>query len=225
MKAFCSWSGGKDCCLALNRALERGYNVTHLISMFDESGERSRSHAISKELMQEQADSLGIELFIVRSSWQEYQTKYIESIKTLQTFGCEYGIFGNIDEEDYDGWLENMRNLTGIKTIIPLYNETRAGLIKEFFDKGFKSIVVCINGHYLPQNYCGKEYNHQFIDELPDNVDKCGENGEFHTFTFAGKCFKKKLDLRVKEIYHYKSNYSMGNEKVKEYYYAKLSLN
>jgi len=222
MKAFCSWSGGKDCCLALNRALEKGYNVTHLLTMFDENGEKSRSHGISKELMQKQCDHLGIELFIIKSSWQNYQNNYIEGIKTLQTLGCEYGIFGNIDEEDYDGWLENIKNETGIKTLLPLYKETRENLINEFVKNKFKSIIVCVNGYYLSRDFCGREYNLEFIKDLPDTVDKCGENGEFHTFVFDGICFLNKLELKVEEVYSYTSNYIMENNKVKEYYYAKL---
>ena len=82
-KAFCSWSGGKDSCLALNRAIENDCEVTHLLTMFDETGLRSRSHSVSREMMWAQADALSLGLITPNASWQDYETVFIEELKTV----------------------------------------------------------------------------------------------------------------------------------------------
>ena len=92
-KAFCSWSGGKDSCLALKRALAQGFEVTHLVTMFDETGTRSRSHAVSLEVMQAQAESLGVQLVTPSASWADYEKVFVETLKDLKKQGCDYGIF------------------------------------------------------------------------------------------------------------------------------------
>lgn len=93
--------------------------------------------------------------------------------------------------------------LLGITASLPLWNEPRLDLVNEFIDKGFKAIVVCVNGSYLPESFCGREFNKEFIADLPPGVDACGENGEFHTFAYDGPSFKHPVVFRKVEIKTY----------------------
>ena len=221
-KAFCSWSGGKDSCLALNRAVKCGYEVTHLLTMFDETGERVRSHAIALELMRAQAESLNLQLISPIASWQNYQAVFIRELKQLKAQNIEAAIFGDIDLQAHRDWEETVCATAGIEAVLPLWNEKRLDLVNEFLAEGFRSVVVCVNEKYLPKEFCGRVFDKQFIKDLPEGVDACGENGEFHTFVYDGKLFKNPVPYKIAEIYHHAPVFPSGD--AASFYYAKLKL-
>jgi len=222
MKAFCSWSGGKDSCLALDRAIKNNYEVKHLLTMFDETGERSRSHAVSLEVMRAQAESLGLELIMPIASWKDYQQVFIEELVKLKSQNVEAAIFGDIDLQAHRDWEEKVCAAAQIEAVLPLWNENRLDLVNEFLAEGFRSVVICVNEEYLPKDFCGRVFDEQFIRDLPTGVDACGENGEFHTFVFDGKLFKNPVPYKIDEIYHHAPVFPSGNEA--SFYYAKLVL-
>ena len=221
-KAFCSWSGGKDSCLALNRAIESGYEITHLLTMFDETGKRSRSHAVSLEVMRAQAASLGLELIAPSASWQTYQTVFIEELKRLKSQNFNHAIFGDIDLQAHRDWEETVCAAAEIEAVLPLWNENRLDLVNEFLESDFRAVVICVNEKYLPKEFCGRVFDESFIKDLLPEVDACGENGEFHTFVFDGKIFKNPVPYRIEEIYRYQPTFP-SNEAA-SFYYAKLTL-
>ncbi len=220
-KAVCSWSGGKDSCLALHRAIKSGIEVTHLLTMFDETGLRSRSHAVSREVMFAQAESLGLQIVTPSASWQDYEQVFIEELKRLKTTGIETAIFGDIDLETHREWEEKVCAKAAIKPLLPLWNENRLKLVEEFLAEGFKSVVICVNEKFLPKEFCGRVFDAEFIKDLPEGVDACGENGEFHSFAFDGKLFKNPVAYLIAEIYEHKPVFPSGE--TASFYYAKLS--
>ena len=195
--ALCSFSGGKDSCLALWRAMQSGYDVRTLLVMFEESGERSRSHAIPLALVHAQARSLGLELVVRRASWKTYEAVFIETLRELRASGHEIAVFGDIDLQAHRDWEEKVCALADIRPVLPLWQQDRRQLAQEVLDAGFRARVVCTDSRYLTDEFCGREYDAQFIADLPDNVDACGENGEFHTFVFDGPCFDCAIPHRV----------------------------
>ena len=222
-RAFCSWSGGKDSCLALYRAQKAGFRVSHLVTMFDESGNRSRSHAVSREVMAAQVESLGLQLVTPAASWQDYEKVFVETLQDLKKQGCDYGIFGDIDLQAHRDWEETVCAAAEIEAVLPLWNENRLKLVHEFLDEGFKSVVICINESFLEKEFCGRIFDKNFIADLPENVDACGENGEFHTFAFDGKIFKNPVNYQIDEIYHHAPIFPSGD--AASFYYARLNLN
>lgn len=221
-KGFCSWSGGKDSCLALHRALQNGIEVTHLLTMFDETGLRSRSHAVSLEVMRAQADALGLKLVTPSASWKDYEAVFVENLLQLKNEGCETGIFGDIDLQPHKDWEEKVCAKAGVTAQLPLWNENRLDLVKEFWREGFKSVVICVDEEFLGKEFCGRVFDQSFVNDLPENVDECGENGEFHTFAFDGKLFKNSIDYKIAEIYHHTP--SIPTVTASGYYFAKLTL-
>ncbi len=223
-KAFCSWSGGKDSCLALSRAKAAGVEITHLVTMFDESGIRSRSHAVSLSLMRAQADALGLEFVAPVASWQSYEAVFIETMKTLQReAGCEVGIFGDIDLEPHREWEEKVCAQAGFEPLLPLWGENRLLMVNEFLDEGYEAVVICVNEKYLGREFCGRNFDRQFLADLPAGVDACGENGEFHTFVTNGKkLFSNKVPCRAAEIYHHAPAFPSGE--TGSFYYARLEI-
>jgi uncharacterized protein (TIGR00290 family) len=190
-KALASWSGGKDSCLALWRAQKLGISVTHLLTALDESGLKTRSHGVSKSLIQCQGQSLGIDNEFISASWQDYEKEFIAKLIQLGDEGISQAIFGDIDLIAHREWEEKVCTAANIAAMLPLWNENRLALVTELLDAGFKARVTCVDGRFLDESFVGVEFDAQFLDRLPEGVDACGENGEFHTFVYDGPNFLK----------------------------------
>lgn len=190
MTALCSFSGGKDSCLALWRARQLGIDVRTLLVMFEESGERSRSHAIPLPLVRLQAQALGLDLVVRNASWKTYESVFTETLRQLRANGHEQAVFGDIDLQAHRDWEERVCAAAGIEAVLPLWLQDRRALADEVLTAGFRAVVVCTDSRYLGDEFCGRRYDAQFIADLPAGVDACGENGEFHTFVYDGPCFR-----------------------------------
>lgn len=219
-KAFCSWSGGKDSCLALRRAMKNGFDVRYLLTMFDEKENRSRSHAVPLELIQAQADALGIELVPAKASWQNYEKVFIEMLTKFQSQKITHGIFGDIDLQDHRDWEEKVCAASDIKAVLPLWLENRRKMVDEFLAENFKAVVVCVNEKFLDKSFCGRIFDENFVADLPATVDACGENGEFHTFVFDGGIFKNPVKYKIEKIYSIETEFPSGD--VSKFAYAAL---
>ncbi len=219
-KAFCSWSGGKDSCLALERALNKGFDVKVLLTMFDETEDRSRSHAVPEKLMRAQAAALGIELVTAKASWQNYEKVFTETLQTFNKRNITHGIFGDIDLQAHRDWEEKVCAAAEIEAVLPLWSENRQTMVDEFLAVGFKAVVVCVNENFLDAEFCGRIFDAGFVDDLPASVDVCGENGEFHTFVFDGRLFKNPVKYEIAEIYRHELEFPSGE--VSKFSYARL---
>jgi diphthine-ammonia ligase len=221
-KAFCSWSGGKDSCLALNRSIKNGYEITHLLTMFDETGLRSRSHSVSVEIMRAQAEALGLKSITPQASWQNYETVFVEELTRLKAQSFDAAIFGDIDLQAHRDWEEKVCAQAKIEAVLPLWNENRLDLVNEFLREDFRAVVICVNEKFLDKSFCGRVFDDQFIKDLPAEVDACGENGEFHTFVFDGKLFREPVNYKIEEIYRHAPVFPSGE--AASFWYAKLTL-
>ncbi len=190
--------------------------------MFDETGLRSRSHSVSLEVMQAQAEALGLKLVAPQASWQSYETVFVEELKRLKAQNFDAAIFGDIDLQAHRDWEEKVCAAAEIRAVLPLWNENRIDLVNEFFREGFRSVVICINEKFLDKSFCGRVFDEQFVRDLPEGVDACGENGEFHTFVFDGKLFRETVNYKIEEIYRHAPVFPSGD--AASFYYAKLTL-
>lgn len=189
IQTMASWSGGKDSCLALWRSQKSGAAITHLLTALDETGLKTRSHGVSKDLIIAQGKSLGMKNTFISASWQDYEMCFINELRALHTQGVRKAIFGDIDLVAHRAWEESVCLKAGLAAELPLWNEDRLAIVQEFFMAGFKARVVCVDGRLLEKSFVGLEFNQDFINKLPQNVDACGENGEFHTFVYDGPNF------------------------------------
>jgi uncharacterized protein (TIGR00290 family) len=196
-RAFCSFSGGKDSCLALWTARQQGYDVRTLLVMMNESGDRSRSHGIPRHLLQRQADALGAEAIFGVASWKDYEPQFTALLHQLKQEGHEAGIFGDIDLLPHREWEEKVCAAAGLRAHLPLWQRNRDELAREITRLGFKAIVACVDSRHLDDSFAGRFYDAQFLADLPPGVDACGENGEFHTFVFDGPGFRAPVEFSV----------------------------
>lgn len=200
---FC-WSGGKDSALALNRLLQDDrYEIVSLLTTCNEHFQRVSMHGVRLELLEAQAESIGLPLEKIfvsqRSSNEEYQQKMSACLLAHKARGVTACAFGDIFLEDLKKWRDDNLAKVGMRGIYPIWKIDSRELIREFFALGFGTVICCVNDAYLDENSVGRNITADFIRTLPDNVDLCGENGEFHSFAFAGPVFKKPVKFRVGE--------------------------
>jgi uncharacterized protein (TIGR00290 family) len=193
--ALCSSSGGKDSMLALLYARAQNLHLTTLLTMFDETGLRSRSHGVPRVLMEAQARALGLDLVGPSASWRDYEKVFIQTLQELRGRGLEVAVFGDIDLEPHREWEERVCRQAGLEHSLPLWQRNRLELAQECIALGFKAIVVCVDSRFLGDDFCGREFDASFIEDLPAGVDACGENGEFHSFVYDGPLFARPVEF------------------------------
>ena len=190
--------------LALHRALAAGHEVRALLAMFDESGQRSRSHALSPLLMQAQADALGIPLVMRHAGWADYEAVFGEQLQQFAGQGFSTGLFGDIDLQPHRDWEERVCARAGLRAELPLWGEPRRALVDELLALGYRARVVCVDARVLEASFCGRAFDAAFLADLPPGVDPCGENGEFHTFVFDGPRFAHAVPHRLAAVHEIK---------------------
>lgn len=200
---FC-WSGGKDSALALNRVLcDSRYEVVSLLTTCNEHFQRVSMHGVRLELIERQAEAIGLPLEKVfvsqRSSNDEYQQKMSASLVAHKARGVTGCAFGDIFLEDLKAWREANLARIGLQGTFPIWKEDSQALLREFFALGFGTIICCANDAYLGEETVGKQLDEMFVRALPPEVDPCGENGEFHSFAFAGPIFREPVKFKVGE--------------------------
>ncbi|POZ61722.1 adenosine nucleotide hydrolase [Chromobacterium alticapitis] len=199
--AVVSWSGGKDSCLALWRAVRHGVKPVALLTMLDESGERSRSHGARPEVLALQAAALGLPQRLGCASWNDYREVFVTQLRAAAADGCQAAVFGDIDLDAHREWEEQVCAEAGLRAMLPLWQESRAELAREFVAAGFAARIVMVNTSLIDEKWLGRVFDAALIDEmLAEGVDPCGEGGEFHTLVVDGPLFNRPLALKDGEV-------------------------
>lgn len=208
-KVVFNWSGGKDSALCLYRVLTLGeYDVSCLLTSVNKQYQRISMHGVRVELLEQQAASIGIPLVKMllpeMPDMKTYETIMKETLTQLKNEGMEVCIFGDIFLEDLRKYRENKLAEMNLRAIFPLWKIPTDQLIREFIDLGFKAVVVCVNDKFLDGSFVGRVIDDSFLNDLPDNVDPCGEYGEFHSFVYDGPIFKEPIEFKRGEMVYRK---------------------
>lgn len=203
-KAIFNWSSGKDSALALYKIIkEDQFEITSLLTSINREFQRISMHGVPVSLLEKQAESLGFPLIKMElpkePTMEEYREIMAKTMNEIKSGGVTHSIFGDIFLEDLKKYREEQLSTIGMKAVFPLWKKNTTELIHEFLDLGFKTIVTCVNETYLDKSFAGRIIDKDFINDLPENVDPCGENGEFHTFTFDGPVFKNPISFHIGE--------------------------
>ena len=201
---FC-WSGGKDSAMALHALLQReDVHVVSLLTTVTEGYERISMHGVRRELLVRQAESIGLPLHEVRIPPQcgnpLYEARMEEALRIHYAKGVRTVAFGDIFLEDLRAYRETNLARIHMTAIFPIWKRDTRELVQHFRANRFRAISVCINPKVLERSFAGRELDENFFRDLPPGVDPCGENGEFHTFVFAGPIFKKEIRFRVGDV-------------------------
>lgn len=204
MKSFFNWSGGKDSALALYHALQgNNYSIERLVTNINGQYRRVSMHGVREELVDKQALALGIPLQKLmlgeQPSMAEYETSMMHILMGLKGEGFTHAVFGDIFLDDLRVYREARLSELGLTAVFPLWKRDTTALVKEFIALGFKTIVVCTKAEVLDESFAGRVIDEDFLRDLPDGVDPCGENGEFHSFVFDGPIFREPVPFSIGE--------------------------
>ena len=197
VRLFVSWSGGKDSALAAYRAWREGHQLTYLLNCTAEDGIRTRSHGLPVEVIDLQARAMGMPLLRVQTSWNEYEAKFKEAVRTLRDEGVEGGVFGDMAIEDHREWVERVCAEVGVQALLPLWGDDPWALLVEFWNAGFQAVVVATR---LEPGFVGRPLDSVLVAEMVSRgAHPCGEGGEYHTLVTDGPLFRFPLHIEFPE--------------------------
>lgn len=208
-KALFNWSSGKDSALALYKILQNPeFKIEYLLTSVNQQYQRISMHGVRVELLEAQAKSIGLPLKIMQipemPTMEVYENVMTKTLTELKEQGIIHSVFGDIFLEDLRKYREDKLAQIGFEGVFPIWKIPTHDLIQEFMSLGFKTIVVCVNERFLDKSFVGRIIDQSFINDLPENVDVCGENGEFHTFTFDGPIFSEPINFEIGETVYRK---------------------
>lgn len=204
-KVLFTWSGGKDSAMALYELeMTEGYEIAALLTTITEDFDRISMHGVRTALLEQQAESLRLPLEKVyitsNASNEEYEAKMRGKLAHYQGQGVPSVVFGDVFLEDVRKYRESNLAKIGMKGIFPLWERDTVELAHTFIDLGFKAVVTCVDSDVLDGKFVGRVFDERFLSELPDHVDPCGENGEFHSFVYDGPTFRERIPYRKGKI-------------------------
>jgi uncharacterized protein (TIGR00290 family) len=203
-KVVLSWSGGKDCALALYEIQRsKEYAVEALLTTITRDYDRISMHGVRRALLERQAESAGLpllEVFIPANCTNEIYAEIMEKeMHRLKAEGINTVAFGDIFLQDVREYRENNLAKVGMKAIFPLWGRSSRELVTSFVNLGFKAVITTVDPRKLSKEFCGSIVDNAFLSALPQDVDPAGENGEFHSFVFEGPVFKNPIRFSAGE--------------------------
>ena len=204
-RTLISWSSGKDSAWALYK-LQQDPEID-LIGLFctvNNKFNRVSMHSVRVELLQKQAKCTGLPLEIIEipypcsnDLYEEIMAQFVVEAKKAN---IEHYAFGDLFLEDVRNYREEKLIGTGITPIFPIWGIPTDKLSKEMIGSGLKAVITCVDPKQISKEFIGREYNESFLDDIPNCVDPCGENGEFHSFVFDGPMFNKHMEISVGNV-------------------------
>ncbi|MDP2663755.1 MAG: diphthine--ammonia ligase [Dehalococcoidia bacterium] len=202
MKVVCSWSGGKDSCLACYKAKQQGHEVQYLVNFLREDGKRSLGHLLDVNIIDLQSHLAGIPLLRRNVTWGTYEAQYSSVMGEAKHKGARGSVFGDIDLRAHRDWLETVCQMAAVEPIFPLWEMDRRAIMDEFLGAGFEGVVVATKGSIMGPEWLGRNLNEQFIKDIEElqktvSVDLCGEGGEYHSLVTAGPLFSQRIKVTL----------------------------
>jgi uncharacterized protein (TIGR00290 family) len=221
--AILLWSGGKDSALALHHIAKShpDFHVVKLVTCLSQAYDRVSMHGVRRQLVEEQADALGLPVDFVVIPHQDdascpmshatpgttfppndvYTRAMLDAFEQYKGEGVEIVVFGDIFLQDLRAFRDGLLGHVGLEGCYPLWERDSRELYDEFNALGFQGITTCVDTQRLSEEHCGKFLTPGFCDSLPDSVDPCGERGEYHSFTFDGPLFRRPVPFRLGAVH------------------------
>ena len=196
MSYIASWSGGKDSCFALYEAIDKGYEISHLVNFISKDFHRVSFHGTEAKLIQLQSQSIEIPLLQKETTRDGYEQEFKEAVRSLIPIGVEGMVFGDIYLQEHKDWVERVCGDLGIEVVEPLWGKNTEKILSVFIEKGFEAVIVSAQSKLIGENWIGRRVDKALLDYLKrKNIDVCGENGEYHTLVTDGPIFKRPIQL------------------------------
>lgn len=204
-KVLLSWSSGKDSCWALRllRA-QPDIEVVALLTTFNSAFDRVAMHAVRRSLVEAQAQRIGLPLWPVELPWSCSNQNYEDLIRPVCSRAIAEGItavaFGDLFLQDIRAYRERQLLGTGLEPLFPLWQLPTRELADEMIAAGVKAVLTCVDPSKLNASYAGRSFDHALLEALPESIDPCGENGEFHTFVYDAPIFRSPIPIATGDV-------------------------
>jgi uncharacterized protein (TIGR00290 family) len=200
-----SWSSGKDSAWSLHLLRQDpSIEVVALVTTLNEQFDRVAMHAVRRELLELQAEAVGVPLWTVPLPWPCSNEEYESRMRRLCARAIEEGVeamaFGDLFLSDIRAYREKQLAGTGLQPLFPVWKIPTAELARTMIASGLRAKITCVDPKVLPAEFAGREFNAQFLADLPPGIDPCGENGEFHSFVYHAPGFQHPIDVSVGEV-------------------------
>ena len=204
-RVLLSWSSGKDSAWSLHvLRQDPRLEVVGLLTTLNEAFDRVAMHAVRRELLEAQAEAAGLPLQAIPIPWpcanEQYERIMADVCARASEAGVEAVAFGDLFLRDIRAYREQQLRGTGLEPLFPLWNLDTRILARDMIAAGLRAKVTCVDPKSLAPGFAGRDFDQQFLDDLPAGVDPCGENGEFHTFAYAAPVFGRTIPVRIGEI-------------------------
>ena len=199
-----SWSSGKDSAWTLYVLRQRAeYEVVGLLTTFNEEADRVAMHAVRRDLAERQAAATGLPLWAVPLPWpcsnEQYESLMAETCARAVAEGIVGVAFGDLFLEDVRAYREKQMKDSGLEPIFPVWGLPTRALAREMIRCGTRAKLTCVDTAKLDRSFAGREFDEALLSDLPEEVDPCGERGEFHSFVYAGPMLEAVLPVSVGE--------------------------
>ncbi|MDT2613610.1 Dph6-related ATP pyrophosphatase [Enterococcus dongliensis] len=210
-KFYLSFSSGKDCILALDTLVKQGLQPAGLITSLNEEINRSWFHGVPEGILKSAATALNLPLVIVKTDGKNYEKQMLKALKEIQKEGISSICFGDIDIEENGDWDKRIAQEAGLTPYLPLWQCERREIVNQFLSSGYQAIIKTVSKKSgIPVEFLGRPLDDAFIDYLIKNdLDVCGENGEYHTLVIDGPLFSKPVTFKTQGIYESSQAYSL----------------
>jgi len=200
-----SWSSGKDSAWALRCLRKSGeYETVGLLTTLNATFDRVAMHSTRRELLEAQAQAAGLPLLPVPLPWPcsnaQYEAAMASACDAAVADGVEAIAFGDLFLEDVRRYREERLKGTGLQPVFPIWGLDTRRLAEEMIAGGLRARIVCVDPKQLPPEFAGREFDADFLRDLPEGVDPCGENGEFHSVVYAGPMFREPIPIETAEV-------------------------
>jgi uncharacterized protein (TIGR00290 family) len=205
-RVLLSWSSGKDSAWTLYQLqLDPTVEVVGLLTTFNSEFKRSAIHGVRQQLLRLQAKAVNLPLIEIPLPWpcsnQQYETIMGDALESSRNqLQMDAVAFGDLYLEDIRSYRETQMQGTGLELLFPLWNMPTAELAQQMIAGGLKAAITCLDPRVMPADFAGRQFSGKLVNELPETVDPCGENGEFHTFAWDGPMFKYPIPVMAGEV-------------------------
>ena len=205
MKILVSWSSGKDSAWMLHLLKQDpSIEIGGLLTTMNEQFDRVAMHAVRRQLLEAQAAAAGVPLRMVQLPWPctnaQYEDRMRAAVSQAVAEKFTHVAFGDLFLEDVRKYREEKLAGTGLTPIFPIWGIPTDELAPRMVENGLRSVLTCVNPKHLDRSFAGRQFDRALLAELPANVDKCGERGEFHSFAWDGPMFNRPVAITVGEV-------------------------
>jgi uncharacterized protein (TIGR00290 family) len=203
-KAYISWSSGKDSAFALHVArLEGVADIVGVLTTVNEVYDRVAMHGVRSALLDRQIAALGLPAIKINIPSpcpnDIYETRMEEACAAIKAKGIEHIVFGDLYLEDIRAYREDKLGAIGMTPLFPLWRRNTTKLARDMIASGLVAHIACLDPKRIDRRFAGRRFDASLLDELPSDIDPCGENGEFHTAVIAGPMFNNPIDVSIGE--------------------------